>query len=56
VFRRGYRHGERLLRPALVAVAEPAAGGGPAHAAVEDDPAPAGPSDLPGDGHRDELA
>jgi len=39
VMRRGYRHGERMLRPAMVAVADPdpdagAGAGGPAEAAV----------------------
>jgi molecular chaperone GrpE len=33
VMRRGYKHGDRLLRPAMVAVAEPEAGGVAAQAA-----------------------
>jgi molecular chaperone GrpE len=44
VLRRGYRHGERLLRPALVAVTDPEPAPPPAAE-------PVAPSDLPGGGH-----
>jgi molecular chaperone GrpE len=36
VMRRGYRHGERLIRPAMVAVAEPEHGGPAAPAAPQE--------------------
>jgi molecular chaperone GrpE len=59
VFRRGYQYGERLLRPALVAVADPAeedAAGSPE--ATEAAPAPAAQesADQPGDAASDASA
>lgn len=47
VMRRGYKHGDRLLRPAMVAVAEPEAGGA---AAAADSAESAAPETSPGDG------
>lgn len=44
IMRRGYRHGERLLRPALVGVADPEPTPEPASSPAPDTPSPAGPA------------
>jgi len=58
VFRRGYQYGERLLRPALVAVADPAEEEAAGPGAAEPTPAPAaqGSGDQPGDAASDSSA
>lgn len=55
VFRRGYQYGERLLRPALVAVADPAEeeAAGSTGAA---EPSPAAPAGQPGDAASDDAS